>query len=269
MQKSKGMFRGQKWDIKASVLLLLILLAGLPARASSFETSAFRGMGSTRYPERNISWKSPDADSIWACISVSCANPYSIPDLYVSTLGFSMTPGTLHTHADWTVLTHPLYRENGLRISVGTSLLSSPVYVGLCSRMKWVRIRGYPGLVRTVSSFHVGSCLWGGLMIEGEIPVKVFDGGSMSEGSLRMLIRTGDIDLLLNIDEDLNGVRRERIGTAVRMKGRATLLGGYSSGACSVTAGLMIRSGMILTAFSWEGHPVLGSTYSAGIVRMW
>ena len=180
-----------------------------------------------------------------------------------------MLTGSLYAHADWTVLNHPLYREDGVRVSVGTSLLSSPVYVGICSMTTRVRIRGYPGFVSTVPSFHAGICCGGGVMIEGEVPAIVFRGGSVSAGIFRVLIRTGDIDLLLNIDEDLNGTTRESIGTAIRLKGRTTMFGGYRSGACSVTAGLMIRAGMILAAFSWEGHPVLGSTYSAGIVRMW
>ena len=269
MQKGKGMFRGQRRDIAASVLLFLISIGVVPVHASRSGDTASMGMGSARYPERYISWKSPDADSIWACISMSCANPYSIPDLYVSRLGLSMLPGPFHAHADWTVLNHPLYREDGVRVSVGTSLLSSPVYIGVCSMMTRIRVRGYPGLLSSVSSFHAGICCGGGVMIEGEIPATIFRGGSVRAGSFRVLIRTGDIDLLLNIDEDLNGITRESIGTAVRLKGRTTMFGGYRSGTCSVTAGLMIRSGMIQTVFSWEGHPVLGSTYSMGIVRMW
>jgi hypothetical protein len=170
---------------------------------------------------------------------------------------------------DWRHLGHPLYREDGLALAMGSSLPLGGLECAVAASLRRSAARGFPAA--TFRSFSV--CLGVARKQTFELAVAGTplndEPGARHEAAVSLAIHSASLSI--SIERDIAGARHgdTKLGLLAELDEKAALVSGYRTRTDELFAGLIVRVRPVLIGLSWSYNPALGKTISAGFGRWW
>jgi len=210
----------------------------------------------------------PSRDN-FAGVFCSYADPYMLEDLAVSVIRAGLRTPERSAWMSWFHLGHPLYREDRLALSLGSSLPVRSFSLRIAPAIERCEVRGFPARTSRGLSCSFDYEYDRAFMIGIEGTAQNGGSGARREASLVCALRAGAFSMLLH--HVLAGERRgnARVWFLAALGNRATLYSGYRAPTDELVCGLAVATRPFLFGFSWSYHPALGKTVSAGFGRWW
>ena len=272
MQTGKMRPRGGRRRL-SSLILTLALAITTNGNAGSLEGREDweQGMAGTvpprhRWPEA----EPPAADARRLFVSAAVENPYGIPDLVRSSGACAGRGGRWHARLRWVRLTAPGYAEDLFEAAVGRALAGRRLHLHLVAERERGAASGFP----VQSAGRVG----GALAID-PCPALTFEAQALAPGGggpgersgvhdVRWTLGAGlfvpDVVALAVLDASRDTGPFIRAGLMLDGPEKLCFVCGFRSDTDEIGAGI-VRRGRPVVAFSWRMHPVLGTTFAAGI----
>lgn len=202
-------------------------------------------------------------------VVTSCAHPYMLDDCRRSFVAAGYRSERRAVWLDWSLLHHPLFREDIVSIVVGARMEGGSLLCTVRPLLRRVMVKGFPTILR-FSYAYACSYRWGdrgGIGIEG-YTIGGYD--SKSAGITGLLaFRTRMLGIIVNTRMDGGRTRGGAIGMELDMGGGLTFLSGYDAATDAISAGVSYRGGACRVGIAWCEHAELGSTISIGAGRVW
>jgi hypothetical protein len=199
-------------------------------------------------------------DEEYLFVSVSAANPYSIPDLYESAFSISTVRRAWLADLEWEHRGISGYSRELLKGSAGIILADGAVHAGAEAGLDSRSVEGY-GRETSLSA----DCL----LSMAAVPFVVVEvKASCYSDKLPMygllLLGGKESRFALMAGRGSRGETIARAGLIVRIASRLSILAGCDIMTGEISGGISIVSNRA-AALSWSEHPVLGSTYSISL----
>jgi hypothetical protein len=272
MQEREEMHRGCRGLRRAGVLsatLLALIVAAQPAPCRSGCPAPRGGLGESNVLAGRIGLLRDFQKKRFAGVFSAFENPYLIEGLVSSNLLVGFGNRSSSIWLDWSRLGHRLYSED--RVSA---------LCGLGFPVKGLRGAAIPAIERReVKGFaaQYAHSLRLSASYECERAVRVAFEGSAYESDpaerrdavLSLAFRS--TSLAVQLDRFLSGLRAGDMGFAVevRLHESCSFLSTYRSKTAEISGGLLVEVSPILLCLTWRQHPVLGSTMSVEVGRVW
>jgi len=199
----------------------------------------------------------------------SLSNPYSIKGLTDSFLLTGIHNGSNDLWISWSLLNHDLYREDRVRLSWTGRMARSGIKLGLAPGFIGKGVAGFNYETERTIGISV-SYSWRKrfrLGIRGDL----YDLDFYDYEEVKFMVSICDppVSLLFNYVVPRRNDDNFLIGLEVNLSGNFCLLSGYDENTNEISTGLVYRRNNWYFGITWNNHPVLGSTMSAGVGVLW
>jgi hypothetical protein len=268
MQKRKRVFGREGRRVILFVLIFVFII--------DFSSAAIAGIpvwikarNGTVHPDivPNLNWVRADGDYFGLICSVS--NPYSINGITDSFLKTGFRNSNNSLWVSWSLLHHDLYREDRVKIHWIREIGGSGFSVGISPAFGGRKVTGFEyekdGTVKISISFD-----WKEVFISGFERV-IYDPDFSTDEVAKFMFSINDfpLSLLVNYSVLRRNENQLLMGAEANLSNDLCLLSGYGFNTNEISSGLVYQRNNWYFGLSWNHHPVLGSTLSAGIGMLW
>jgi len=268
MQKRKRVF-GREGRQIILVVLILIFIVNIYTAAKAGVPVWIKARNGTEHPDivPNLSWVKLDENYFGLISSIS--NPYSIDGISDSFLKTGICTRNNNLWVSWSLLHYDLYSENHVKFSWIRKILGCGIAAGIAPGFKGKRVKGFE-YETTVTVKALISFSWKELFLYGFEGI-IYDSDLSTDQTAKFKFSIIDypLSLLVNYAVFRRNDNDFILGAEANLSSDLSLLSGYGFNTNEISSGLVYQRNNRYFGFSWNHHPVLGSTLSAGIGMLW
>ncbi|MCD6380022.1 hypothetical protein J7M07_06230 [bacterium] len=268
MQKRKKVFGREGRRVILFVLLFVFIIGISPAVIAGIPVWIKARNGAV-HPDivPNLNWIRANGNYFGLISSVS--NPYSINGITDSFLKIGFRNSNNNLWVSWSLLHYDLYREDRVKIQWIREIARSGLSLGISPAFGGRKVTGFEyetdGTVKTSISFD-----WKKIFTSGFEGI-IYDPDFSADEVAKFMFSINDFPLSLLVNYSV--LRRNEneflMGAEANLSSDFCLLSGYGFNTNEISSGLVYQRNNWYFGFSWNHHPVLGSTLSAGIGVLW
>ncbi|MDZ7860202.1 MAG: hypothetical protein U5O15_05990 [Candidatus Krumholzibacteriota bacterium] len=267
MQNREKVCGGKERQIILIIILYYIINIPVPVSAGAAVWTKARSGAVHPGIVPNLNCLRTDCNHIGLISSVS--NPYSIKGLTDSFLLTGIHNGSNDLWISWSLLNHDLYREDRVRIRWIRRIARCGIKLGLAPGFRGKRVAGFnyetEKTIGVSASYNWRNLL--GLGVKGNL--HNFDCYDNEKVKFMVSISDPPISLLFNYVVLRRNDDNFLIGLEVNLSCNFCILSGYDENTNEISTGLVYRRNYWYFGVTWNNHPVLGSTISAGVGVLW
>jgi len=196
-------------------------------------------------------------------------DPYLIDGLVISRVGAGYHARSHSLWLDWRHLGHAIFREDRISAAAGMGMLGGRLRVVARASAERRAASGFAA--ERVFALSLAAYGWfrGSLGLGAEAYLGDRARGIEDESSISLAVRGDPVSA--SVDRTVTGWRAgdTNLAVAVRLSGGVALLAGYRSMANEISSGIAVEAGPFDFDLFWSQNPALGSTFAAGLGRLW